>query len=1286
LKDSLDFLSRQDQGAMPSRARENGKKEKGNSDKEGKKSKPSSIEGKRKKRSKSSRPGKTKVFTSSLRENQVERGTKKRNAKFNENREKNNKKRRLEETNILTTAQIEEWVSGGSAILSEPSKKSKMFSDVDIHNICMEAIINRKTMDGTAAITAAIGSSGIDIDAMRKTDLDVIFDSYRKLITELGNEAVELYLEDQNKFFPIELIEDIDKPDYQNPDEIERDRRKAAKAEEIDEMETKEEYKEPDTEDPIDEDFGLEPLFNSMETTDRALEQAQEQLRVQKLKEAHISAKEFKNMKKEEQDEDLSEVTDVLDKFTFKPSPVTVKVFNLMKKEAKALRAMSEASANHKLSFVGPGAIGMTNLKEIIKDSIEKVMAPADIVRLLSSLLTALKEYKDKLPKTKDTIDPNYSDGNIDAITEQVNTLWAYGHDNYPRFFFIGEESDAEFVKRTEALLARRKMLYESLTPDIAAEKVAKIQLEITSIQNTLDANEEKYNAIADQIYDIDYEAEATEQLHNFPKDTYDVPYFKELEVKFHENNKKLKDIVKSMRAELSKKVPDPTKIEVLRNDWENIYNSGYIKEYTDERDRQGDIKVQNVNEFRQEVSESFDKLVSTIANKLFKVHMEGEVYTVIDRLGEIFNEYYSIREKLSKDKQNREEFKEADGKWATKIQIELQRLNQKIDTLSHPIRDEQKIITDINMRAKYMEDLMKKQKDFQNKEGLIYSPERHEKDAYTNLIQSEKNVRAEFSAKEMYKVLTKDFPKNYPDAVMRLESEVINLKTAIREDISSFGPFLHQVVNQMYDRFRSQIQNVNAQDRARFDAAIESEKKFLQKIVTKEAYSRTGAKLLNATKDGRLQKYVLDPTTFSEHDKEAMMMYTPVGLYMSETRRLLDLVTQSMDLRKRMVKDVHKTLNMEGNPDAVKFDVVLSNLFPPSQVELKMRYLLTLPPDERKKYDNGRFIQAIKMMDPTFDITSVGNDNFLEAVSTIGQSSKSFLQDIVGATPISWSDFESMGNELVRSQAAILSQVRDKPVDNDTEVGQNQRAPTDSFGYDQDAGAQNTESGLRVNSTFNPATQGQITRDKIDDEKRSQYIQMVGSMLGTFLEASEDEPYVPMHPAASKFYFSGDNYKNLKNQYQSMRPLIPKNSMPDPNTYIEEMVSYYGPILGIKNRKSTFQDHPAYIQKEALELQELVNSFQNYTTATAGNYVHAQQVEGGPQSIPQQQQQPQSEEAKTQINPTSTGEEETDPFRAGLQSAFDNSSDMGNNFNIFDAGPNWAPVPGSSLQASLQK
>lgn len=379
------------------------------------------------------------------------------------------------------------------------------------------------------------------------------------------------------------------------------------------------------------------------------------------------------------------------------------------------------------------------------------------------------------------------------------------------------------------------------------------------------------------------------------------------------------------------------------------------------------------------------------------------------------------------------------------------------------------------------------------------------------------------------------------------------------------------------------------------------------------------------------------------------------------------------------MVGDVHRTLNMEGNPDAVKFDVVLSNLFPPSQVEFKLRYLLTLPPDSRKKYDNGRFVQAIKMIDPKFDITTVGNDNFLEVVNTIGQSSKSFLQDVVGSAPIAWSDFENMADELVRSQAAILSQVRDKAVEDDQPKD---TAPDDSFAYDQDAGAENTESGLRVNPTFNPTTQGQITRDKIDDEKRSRYIQMVGSMVGTFLEASEDEPYVPLHTSPAKFYFSGDSYKNLKSQYQSMRPLIPKQPMPDPNTYIEEIVSYYGPILGIKKRKSTFHDHPAFIQKEALELQELVTSFQNYTTSTAGNYVH---VQSGPQEQPPQQpqqqpQQPQEDSTKN-INPTSTGEEETDPFRAGLRSAFDNSSEMNTNFNIFDTGPNWAPMEGSTLQ-----
>ena len=1259
---------------MPSRAKENGKRKIENSDKEGKKSKPSSNVGKRKNRSKSSKQEKKEASKSSLKERRDEGGSYKKRSK---------------------------------------KPKTSLYSDEEVEQICLDAIINRKTMDQDDAFIEALRSSKVDLVAMREHDLNYIKDTYYAMIRrfvlvdtmdveyvnplQIKKAERKKKIKDETTAVPIELIEDIDKEEYKNPEQIERDRRKAKNGyEEVDAMEEKDEEINPDIlkkerrkqeliekrgKDPMEQVPGMEPLI-TMDTSDQALEEAEEMLRIQKLKEAHAAAVEITNMRKEENDIDIDNITEGIQK-TAVESKTAAKTFKLINKAAIQQRKLDEINAMYRMSFVGPGAIGMGMLKQIIKDARDKVMSPTEIVRLLSSLVTALKEYKDSLPENKDTVDPGYTDTDIEGITQQVNTLWDFAHAQYPHFFRSGQESDAEFVKRMNLLLQRREKLLQSLTKDTDADTMSKIKDELASIQTTIDANGEKYKEVNDAVYDVKEEIRITDQLLNYPKETYNAPNFKEVEATFNENNKILKSLAASMSSEKEKEFPDPLKLEELREKWHNIYDTGYAKEYSDELVNQGLIKQKNVAFFRQQVTKDIDKLVSMVAEKLFKVHMEGESYMLIDRLGEIFNEYYSIREKLSKDKQNKAIFEETDWEWATQVEVDLLKLSDKIDTFSKPIRDEQKIITDINIRAKYMEDLMKKQKDFQNKEGFLYSPERHEKDAYKNIVQSEKNVRAEFAAKEIYNVLTKDFPKNYPDAVMRLESEVINLKTAIREDISSFGPFLHQVVNQMYDRFRSQIQNVNAQDRARFDAAIESEKKFLQKIVTKEAYSRTGAKLLNATKDGRLQKYVLDPTTFSEHDREAMMMYTPVGLYMSETRRLLDLVSQTMDLRKRMVIDVHKTLNMEGNPDAVKFDVVLSNLFPPSQVELKLRYLLTLPPDARKKYENGRFVQAIKMIDANFDISTVGNDNFLEVVSTIGQSSKSFLQDIVGATPISWSDFESMGNELVRSQAAILSQVRDKPVENDTEAQQVQQGPSDSFGYDQDAGAQNTESGLRVNSTFNPATQGQITRDKIDDEKRSQYIQMVGSMVGTFLEASEDEPYVPMHPSPAKFYFSGDNYKSLKSQYQSMRPLIPKQPMGDPNTYIEEIVSYYGPILGIKNRKSTFQDHPAYIQKEALELQELVNSFQNYTNATAGNYIHAQQVEGGPQSMPQQQQQ---QPKDPQINPTSTGEEETDPFRAGLQSAFDNSRDMDTNFNIFDAGPNWDPLPGSSLQASLQK
>ena len=874
---------------MPSQAKENGKRKKENSDNEEMKSKQSSTGEKRKQRSKSSKRGKKEVSKSSSRESRD---------------------------------------YGGGYHKRSKKPKPSLYSDDEVEQICLEAIINRKTMDEDAAIAIAIASSNIDIVAMRTADLDYIKEAYHAMITRFvlvdtmeEDEMNPLHIEkekrkqsikDKTTPVPIELIEDIDRPEYQNSQQIEKERRKGKRGyEEVDAMEEKEDYVNPDVmekerrkqelidkrgKDPMDQEPGMEPLI-TMDTSDRALEDAEEKLRIQRLKEAHAAAVEITNMRKEENDIDIDNLTEGVQK-TAVESKTAAKTFKLIKKAAIQQRKLDEINSMSKMSFVGPGSLRMSEVKNIINDAMKKVMSPTEIVRLLSSLVTGLKEYKDNLPENKDTVEPGYSDTEIAAITEQVNTLWDYGHEEYPHFFRSGKESDGEFVKRIEALINRRDKLSQSLTKDMDADKLAKINEELSSIQITLDANQEKYNEVAEVFYDISEETKTTEQLLNFPKDTYDVPHFKKLEAIFNENNKRLKEIVKSITAEKHKAVPDPIKIEQLREEWHNIYDTRYDREYSYEQARQGVIKQQDVTEFRKEVSVEIDKLVSTIANKLFKVHIEGEYYTVIDRLGEIFNEYYSIREKLSKDKQNRKEFHESDWGWFSKIMLDLSKLDEKIDTFSHPIRDEQKIITDINIRGKYIEDLMKKQMEFKNKEGFLYSPEKHEKDAYTNIIQSEKNVKAEFTAKEMYKVLTKEFPRNYSEAAMKLEAEVINLKTAIREDISSFGPFLHQVVNQIYDQFRSKVQNVNAQDRARFESAIESEKKFLQKVVTKEAYARTGAKMLNATTDKRLQKYVLDPTTFSEHDREAMMMYTPVGLYMSETRRLLNLVSQSMELR----------------------------------------------------------------------------------------------------------------------------------------------------------------------------------------------------------------------------------------------------------------------------------------------------------------------------------------------------------------------------------------------------
>ena len=77
---------------------------------------------------------------------------------------------------------------------------------------------------------------------------------------------------------------------------------------------------------------------------------------------------------------------------------------------------------------------------------------------------------------------------------------------------------------------------------------------------------------------------------------------------------------------------------------------------------------------------------------------------------------------------------------------------------------------------------------------------------------------------------------------------------------------------------------------------------------------------------------------------------------------------------------------------------------------------------------------------------------------------------------------------------------------------------------------------------------------------------------------------------------------RTLKGQYQSMRPLIPKKPVDDPNGFIEETLAYYGPVLGAKETKIVTKGPSSLSQKEAIELQELVGAYTNYTSVTAGN------------------------------------------------------------------------------------
>ena len=682
-----------------------------------------------------------------------------------------------------------------------------------------------------------------------------------------------------------------------------------------------------------------------------------------------------------------------------------------------------------------------------------------------------------------------------------------------------------------------------------------------------------------------------------------------------------------------------------------------------------------DADRYSRDMQGLFNKELKKIGDLLFQPYEapkpgsppESRYFIAYDDYKGLFNQYMALRKFFMKAAANNFDWKRADWKVRDGVANEIETMRRSMSNYNKKLRDPHKIEKELANRQELLSGILADQNKELRRAGRPRTEYQiHEQDILEKIDQSRKNIRAEWTADQLtYKLIFQNFPGSWTEAISSLESEVTELRRRVQTDISAFGPFLSHTISSIWDRFSQKIQNVRPDEREQFMAAIEAEKDFLYKTISNESYRFNGSKLHKAAASGidSLKDFVMDPTSFTPKDKTMMINDTSIGLYMSNTRRLLGLIDQSMRLRQRMVSEPYRIMGMEGAKEAPKFDMVLTHLFPPSQVELKLRFLMQLP--NRKRYEQGPFVKAIKMLFPDFDLETLSNETFIARVAEISQSSQQFLKNVVGMTPIAWSDFENQADELTRLEYEILSQVEDKPIENDPTRQQNDQnfEPTDAPPYDRDAGAVMNDAGLRVNPTFNPVTQGQITRDAVDDAKRVSYIQIVGSLASVFLDPPDStDPYVPLHVAPAKFFFSKDNYKTLSDQFDSMRPLQPKQTVDDPNGKIEEILSRYGKFLGIRKRATQRTDHPILVQQEAIELTEFVNAFKAYGQQTAGNYVHPvapDAASGNPNAGAAQASGPSAPtstsmpETDNNVDPNDAGESTSDPLISGLRAAY---------------------------------
>lgn len=866
------------------------------------------------------------------------------------------------------------------------------------------------------------------------------------------------------------------------------------------------------------------------------------------------------------------------------------------------------------------------------------------------------------------------SEERLQYLTELQQAFQKQALETHPALLGPRPETDEEFAQRYQRMLDKHKSLLAKF-PNLSEKETIEVQALEAQIDDELRDFQERIMAPVDTNVTRLVEYMTRLESANVDGVYNDIPGYKEANQIFE---KQRKEMIKHFNAFAQNyhKHEDAAQLN-----WKDLYFEMKDLMEVIELDKPVENWEYATNEIRKQTNQEADMYSGMIMDlgkkdliqageQLFAAYEPGEYYVDYPNYPELFEMYHKIRRFFIDAEAHGYNFRRANWDVYETLRSDIEWMRQSMATHAEHLRDPVKIQDALKRRETVLAEMLRREKMLVDNIPAKFQYHHHEMQLLKDIDQSRANLTAEWMTDRLtHGILFKHFPENWTQAIEELSAEVMELRRNIQNDISAFGPFLSFSVGKIWQNFSNKIQNVRPDEREKYMQAIEAEKQYLYKAISNESYRLVGSKLHNAAKQGPelLKQFVLDPTSFNDRNKTQLLENTSIGMYFSDTRRLLDLIDQSIKLRHRMIDEPYRIMGIEGARDAPKFDMVLTHLYPPSQVELKLRFLLQT--SNRKKYENGPFIKAIKLLQPDFNIDSIGPDNFLSIVSSIQSGATEFVKTSVARTPIAWSDFEAQAEELTRLEYEILSHVQDKPIETDHTALDTSFQGIDEAPADTDAGAVANSGGLRTNPTFNPVTQGQITRDAIDDAKRVSYIQMVGTLASVFLDApdTQSDPYVPMHVGAAKFFFSKDNYGNLQQQFESMRPLHPKKTLPDPNGSIEENLSKYGKVLGIRKRMTRPTDHPILVQQEAIEIEELVTAFKTYGQQTSGNYIHpvadvdagAQQGGGGAQGGgggdvgAATLDDTASGKKKKNVNPEDTGESISDPLISGLRSAY---------------------------------